>query len=89
MAREYRAFAHGMAILELSARFPEGADIDADWGEVAVDPRQQCEVRGDQGGEEYRGQRAGQGNRRGECRSSGDAPEHADLEGAGAGEVGV
>lgn len=33
LARAVWAFAHGMAILELSARFPEGADLDAAWGE--------------------------------------------------------
>ena len=33
LARAAWAFAHGMTILELSDRFPEGADIDAAWRE--------------------------------------------------------
>jgi AcrR family transcriptional regulator len=30
-ARAAFAFAHGMAILEIAGRFPEGADLDAAW----------------------------------------------------------
>ena len=33
LARAVWAFAHGMAILELSERFPGGADLDAAWAE--------------------------------------------------------
>jgi AcrR family transcriptional regulator len=31
LARAAWAFAHGMAMLELAGRFPEGADLDAAW----------------------------------------------------------
>jgi Tetracyclin repressor-like, C-terminal domain len=30
-ARALYAFAHGMVILELGGRFPDGADLDAAW----------------------------------------------------------
>ena len=39
LARAMWAFAHGMTILELNGRFPEGADLDAAWrrGVAALD----------------------------------------------------
>lgn len=39
-ARAAWAFAHGMTVLELSGRFPDGADLDAAWaaGSAALEP---------------------------------------------------